>query len=222
MKVADHNKDRVATSYLIIARNRDAATCSDTPDFKYGTGFNICMTGSDSFGKNVGSKINVFKSVDEHFITYDVMNYESFDCTGTANVVPVTIPLGCIKSEDDYGYSYSFSNSSTPWKYMGAGFVTEYFDSKDSCSSGNVGGLFNWIGLNTCLLTESELGSPQSMKFNTCDGNTFSLTQYSDSDCTSFAMSMTSVLSTCSANSDNVDELRYDTFETQMCVKESY
>lgn len=125
MKVADHNKDRVATSYLIISRNRDAATCSDIPDFKYGTGFDICMTGSDLDGKNVGSKINVFKAVDEHFITYEVMNYESFDCTGTANVVPVTIPLGCIKSEDDYGYSYSYSNSSTPWKYMGAGFVTE-------------------------------------------------------------------------------------------------
>ena len=85
-----------------------------------------------------------------------------------------------------------------------------------------MGGLFNWIGLKTCLLTESELGSPQSMMFDTCDGKTFSLTQYSDTGCSSFAMSMTSVLSQCTVNSDDLDELRYDTFETQMCVKESY
>jgi len=219
MKVAAHAKTQVASSYLIIARNKDSSTCSDLPDFKYGTGFNICMTGSDASGKNIGSKFNAFKSVDEHFIIYDVLNYASFDCSGSVNVVPVTIPLGCIKSEDDYGYTYSYSNSSTPWKYMGPGFVTEYFDSKQSCSGNNVGGIFNWIGLNTCLLTESELGSPQSMKFNSCDGAKFSLTQYSDIDCTSFAMSMTSVLGVCSANSDNIDELRYDTFETQMCVK---
>jgi len=219
MKVASHEKNRVATSYLIISRNKDSATCSAIPDFKYGTGFNICMTGTDANGKNVGSRVNVFKSVDEHFIVYDVMNYETFDCTGSSNVVPVTIPLGCIKSEDDYGYTYSYSNSSTPWKDMGPGFVTEYFDSKESCASGNVGGLFNWIGLNTCLLTESELGAPQSMRFTSCNGANFSLTQYSDVDCTSFAMSMTSVLGQCTANSDSADEVKYDSFENQMCVK---
>lgn len=165
----------VMTQYLI----REGEQCAGEPYIVSGLAFDVCTVGLDSNGQPAGSNFFTYVSQDDMYIYFMVSQFNSSDCSGSVTEEAAIVPVFCyLLGGLNVEIKYSVSSSPTP--YIGyKGLVTNNFDTFSRCEAGQPVPQWIFQPLGICYKVSSDF----SYFLGGCDEKTFTVSVYSDMDC---------------------------------------
>lgn len=204
------------TGYL-ISNAFHSNSCGGELSYKFATGTGVCFVGVTN-NTAAGSVYYDFGGVYGDYFYINQGIWDSLDCTGTPTITTFPMPNSCLQDDEDTGlsYLYSYVVGSSPWTEYDPGFMFQFYDSSEHCSTGGIGGTFAYYPLNSCIVSDNG----ESFTFTACDADkgVYTTTSFSDGECQNSVVTYTVDLQTCVYQDSTGHELDINTYSTYACI----